>query len=316
MTAKTATLLILLALIALSPIFFPSNFYYRVGALIFINGLAVTGMVILIGYAGQISLGHAGFFGIGAYSCALMPELWGLHPLLAAVLGAAISGGLAWLVGRPILRLQGYYLAVATLGFGILVYMVLTNESALTGGPDGRSVADSGLPDLVEAMGLDLSNSQFWYWMCGLVLLIGAWLALNLHDSPTGRALRALHGSEVAARTVGVDVARYKLQAFVISAVYASVAGSLLALQNKFITPDVAGYMHSIEFVTMAVLGGANSVLGAIFGAGILTLLPQVLTLFAEYEYLLLGLIMMLVMIFLPNGLLPSILKLIRGKDE
>lgn len=313
---RTATLLVLIPLIALAPIFFPSNFYYRVGSLIFINGLAVTGMVILIGYAGQISLGHAGFAGIGAYACALMPVHWGVPVVLAALIGAAISALLAWLVGRPILRLKGYYLAVATLGMGILIYMVLVNEVALTGGPDGIQVPDSGLPDLAEAIGIDLRNAEFWYWFCGIVLVIGAVLALNLYDSPTGRALRALHGSEVAARTVGVDVARYKLLAFVISAVYASAAGSLLAMQNQFVTPDIAGYMHSIEFVTMTVLGGAGSVLGAIFGAGILTLLPQVLTVFAEYEYLLLGLIMMLVMIFMPNGLLPSIMKLIRGKDE
>ena len=313
---KTATLLVLIPLIVLAPIFFPSSFYYRVGSLIFINGLAVTGMVILIGYAGQISLGHAGFAGIGAYSCALMPIHWGIPPVLAAVLGAAISAGLAWLVGRPILRLKGYYLAVATLGFGILVYMVLTNETWLTGGPDGMTVPDSGLRDLAKSIGINLKNSEFWYWLCAIVLVIGVWLALNLQDSPTGRALRAVHGSEVAARTVGVDVAKYKLQAFVISAVYASISGSLLALQNKFITPDVAGFMHSIEMVTMAVLGGVGSVLGAILGAGLLTLLPQVLTVFAEYEQLVLGLVMVLVMIFLREGLLPSILRKLRGAGE
>ena len=146
--------------------------------------------------------------------------------------------------------------------------------------------------------------------------MIGAWLALNLYHSPTGRALRALHGSEIAARTVGVDVAHYKLVAFVISAVYASVSGSLLALQNKFITPDVAGFMHSIEMVTMTVLGGAGSVLGAIMGAAILTTLPQVLTIFQEYEQLMLGLVMMLVMIFMREGLLPSITRRIRGRAE
>lgn len=316
MTEKRWTLLILAVLIALSPFFFPSSFYYRVGTLIFINGLAVVGMVILIGYAGQISLGHAGFAGIGAYSCALLPAQFGVPVALAALIGAGLSAALAWLVGRPILRLKGYYLGVATLGFGILVYMVLMNEVWLTGGPDGIGVNDPGLRDLLKSLGLNLKAAEFWYFLCGLVLLIGAWIALNLHDSPAGRALRALHGSEVAARAVGVDVPRYKLKAFVISAVYASVAGSLLAMQNKFITPDVAGYMHSVEMVTMAVLGGAGSVLGATLGAGILTLLPQVLTVFAEYEQLILGLIMMLVMIFLPAGLLPSLMKLIRGKDE
>ena len=316
MASKRVTLLILAALVIASPFFFPSSFYYRIGSLIFVNGLAVTGLVILICYAGQISLGHAGFAGIGGYACALLPTHLGLHPGLAAVAGAILSGGIAWLVGRPILRLKGHYLAIATLGFGILVAMVLANEAWLTKGPDGIEVPDLGLNDVLELVGLDLSNSQFWYWFSGLVFVLGAWVALNLYDSPTGRALRALHGSEIAARTVGIDVARLKLQAFVISAVYASLAGSLLALQNKFITPDVAGFMHSIEWVTMAVLGGAASVLGAFFGAAILTTLPQVLTVFQEYEQILLGLVMMLCMIFMREGLLPSVLRAIRGKDK
>lgn len=313
---KWASLGILALLIGLSPLFFPSSFYYRVGALIFVNGLAVTGLVILIGWAGQISLGHAGFAGIGAYACALAPVHLGIPPALSVVLGAAISGLVAWLIGRPILRLRGYYLGVATLGFGILVSMVLSNESWLTGGPDGMAVPDLGLRGLLNDLGLGIKNTEFWYWFAGLIMLIGAWLALNLHDSPTGRALRALHGSEVAARTVGIDVARAKLAAFVISAVYASVSGSMLALMNKFVTPDVAGFMHSVEMVTMTVLGGAGSVLGAILGAGILTLLPQILTVFAEYEQVMLGAIMMLVMIFLPQGVVPAILRLIGGRGK
>lgn len=313
---KWISLGVLAVLIALLPLFFPSGYYYRVGALIFVNALSVVGLVILIGYAGQISLGHAGFAGIGAYACALAPEHLGLHPALAVLLGAVVSGVMAALIGKPILRLKGYYLAVATLGFGILVSMVLTNERALTGGPDGMNVADLGLRSLLRDMGWRLSGGEFWYMICGVVLLVGAWLALNLFDSPSGRAMRALHGSEVAASTVGVDVPRQKLRAFVISAVYASVAGSLLALQNGYITPDVAGFMHSVEMVTMAVLGGVGSVLGATFGAAILTLLPQVLTVFAEYEQLVLGLVMVLVMIFLPQGLLPSIARRLKGRDE
>ncbi|MEY9196303.1 branched-chain amino acid transport system permease protein [Sinorhizobium fredii] len=316
LSSKTNTLLALAALIALAPLFFPSSYYFRVGSLIFVNGLAVTGLVVLIGYAGQISLGHAGFVGIGAYACALAPVHLGLNPLVAAGLGAALSGAIAWLVGRPILRLKGYYLAVASLGFGALVSMVLANEAGLTGGPDGMTVPDPGLRALLKSVAIDLSNAAFWYAFSAVVLVIGAWLALNLYHSPTGRALRALHGSEVAARTVGVDVARFKLQAFVISAIYASISGSLLALQNKFITPDVAGYMHSIELVTMTVLGGAGSVIGAISGAVILTTLPQVLTVFQEYEQVMLGLVMMLVMIFMRDGLLPSLSRKIRGRGQ
>ena len=313
-SSKHLTLLVLAAIILIAPFGFPSNFYYRIGSLIFVNGLAVTGLVILIGFAGQISLGHAGFAGIGAYACALAPQYLGLHPALAMLLGTALSAAIAWLIGRPILRLQGYYLAVATLGFGILVSMVLANEAPITGGPDGHEVPELGLRKLLETIGLDLSNAQFWYAFTGLFLLAGTWLALNLHDSPSGRALRALHDSEIAARTVGVDVTRYKLSAFVLSAVYASLSGSLLALMNKFITPDAAGFLHSIELVTMTVLGGAGSVPGAVAGAALLSMLPQVLTVLQDYEHMILGLIMMLVMIFMPSGLVPSLSWLLRGR--
>lgn len=314
LSSKHLTLLVLAAIVLIAPLGFPSNFYYRIGSLIFVNGLAVTGLVILIGFAGQISLGHAGFAGIGAYACALAPQYLGLHPALAMLFGTALSAAIAWLIGRPILRLQGYYLAVATLGFGILVSMVLANEAPITGGPDGHEVPELGLRKLIETIGIDLSNAQFWYAFTGLFLLGGTWLALNLHDSPSGRALRALHDSEVAARTVGVDVARYKLSAFVLSAVYASLSGSLLALMNKFITPDTAGFLHSVELVTMTVLGGAGSVPGAVAGAALLTMLPQVLTVLQDYEHMILGLIMMLVMIFMPSGLVPSLSRLLRGR--
>jgi branched-chain amino acid transport system permease protein len=259
------------------------------------------------------------FLGIGAYAVRARRRrisacIRRSCPLCSA---SALSAAIAFLVGKPILRLKGYYLAVASAGLRHpRLAMVLSNEAQLTGGPDGMAVPELGLRAVLKAIGIDLSNTEFWYAFSGFVLVIGAWLALNLYHSPTGRALRALHGSEVAARTVGVDVAHYKLVAFILSAVYASVSGSLLALQNKFITPDVAGFMHSIEMVTMTVLGGAGSVLGAILGAAILTTLPQVLTVFQEYEQLMLGLVMMLVMIFMREGLLPSIARRIRGRAE
>lgn len=313
-SSKQITLLVLLVIIAIAPLFFPSSFYLRIGSLVFVTSLAVISIVILTGYVGQISLGHAGFIGIGAYACALAPVHLGISVLSASILGAVLSGALAWLVGKPILRLRGYYLSVATLGFGMLIYMVLNNEVWLTGGPDGIQVADPGIRSLLKSWGLSLNNAEFWYAFSGFVLLLGAWIALNLKHSATGRALHALHGSEVAARTVGIDVARFKLRGFIISAVYASVAGSLLAMQNRFVTPDVAGFMHSVEIVTMAVLGGAASVVGAILGATILTALPQILTFLQEYEQIVLGLIMMLVMIFLPGGVLPSLLRMLRGR--
>lgn len=279
----------------------PSSFYLRVAALVWISALAVIGLNLLMGFAGQVSLGHAGFFGLGAYAVAVLPAQFGLHPLLAVVAGAAICGGIAFLVGRPILKLKGHYLAVATLGFGILIAMAISNEAWLTGGPDGMPVSRLTL------FGWRARGADTWYWITGGLLVVGAWIAVNLVASPTGRALRALHDSEVAARVAGIDVARYKVKVFVISAVYASVAGSALALVNGFITPETADFMHSIELVTMVVLGGMGSVLGSIVGAAILIVLPQVLTAFHEYEHLLLGLMMMVIMIVLRSGIVPSL---------
>jgi len=313
---KHLSLLVLAVAILVAPLFFPSGFYYRIGGLVFINGIAVTGMVILIGYAGQISLGHAGFAGIGAYSCALAPVHLGIPPVAAIGLGAVLSAMLAWVVGRPILKLHGYYLGVATLGLGSLITIILSNEIQWTGGPDGIAVPDLGLRGLLRSYGLRIGSGELWYWLAAAVMMVGAWLALNLFESSTGRALRALHTSEVAARTMGVNVPRYKLHAFVISAVYASVSGSLLALMNRLITPDVAGFMHSVQMVTMAVLGGVSSVVGAILGATILTALPQLLTVFQQYEHMILGLVMILVMIFMPQGLLSTLLKRFRAGDD
>jgi branched-chain amino acid transport system permease protein len=299
--SRLAPLLALAAVIAAAPLVFPSSFYYEIGASIFIAGLAVVGLNLLMGFAGQVSLGHAGFWGLGAYAVAVGPAHLGIPPLASLLLGLLLSVAVAWAVGRPILRLRGHYLAVATLGFGFLVAMVLTNEAAWTGGPDGMSVAR------LDILGLVIRGSRLWYWVSAGVLLAGMWLALNIVDSPTGRALRALHDSQVAAAVNGVDVARYKLAVFTISAGYASLAGSMAAFSDAYITPTSAGFLQSIELVAMSVLGGMGSIPGAVVGAAVLKALPQVLTFLHDYEHVVLGLIMMLIMIFLPAGLLPAI---------
>ena len=286
---------------ALLPAFFPSAYYYRVAALVFVFALAAIGLNLLMGFAGQVSLGHAGFIGIGAYAVAIGPTHFGLPPWLSFVAGAALSAIVAFLVGRPILRLKGHYLAVATLGFGVLLSIVFTNEAKLTGGPDGMSV-----PHLV-LFGWTARGSETWYWISAVSFMIGAALALNLLDSPAGRALRAIHDSEVAARMLGIDVARMKLTAFVISAVYASIAGSYLALFNGLITPEVSGFLRSIELVAMVVLGGMGSIMGSLVGSAIIVVLPQALTFLHEYEHMALGLILMGVLIFLRGGVVPSL---------
>ncbi len=306
LSARYGTLIGLAIVIAVIPWFFPSGFYFRVAALVWVTGLAAVGLQVLMGQAGQVSLGHAGFVGIGAYAMALGPKYLGLPVLACLPLGAALAGLVAFFVGKPILRLKGHYLAVATLGFGMLVTMVLVSEVGITGGPDGIRIPR------VELFGWRIRGAESWYWVTGGALLLGVWLALNLQDSPTGRALAALHDSEVAARTVGVDVARKKLTAFVIAAVYGAVAGALLAMLNGFVTPDAAGFLASVEYVTMVVIGGLASVPGAVVGAALLVLLPQVLTVFHDYEHALLGLLIMLFMIFLRQGIVPGLAGLLR----
>jgi branched-chain amino acid transport system permease protein len=298
---RTGGLVVLGLILLLLPLVLPNRFYVSVAVLIGINALAAVGLNLLVGYAGQISLGHAGFFGLGAYACGLLPTHLGVPPLLAPLIGVAVVAGLAFAVGRPILRLKGHYLAMATLGFGILVSLLIGNERELTGGPDGMQV------ERLVLFGARLRQPGVWYWIVAAFLFLGVWVALNIVDSPTGRALRALHDSEVGARVNGVDVASYKLLVFVVSAVYAALAGALNALYAGLITPDLAGFLRSVEFLTMVVLGGMGSTFGAVVGAAALTSLPQFLTAFHEYEQLVLGLVLMACMIFLPQGIVPTL---------
>ncbi|MDR6755838.1 branched-chain amino acid transport system permease protein [Mycoplana sp. BE70] len=303
LNSRFLPLVVLAVIIAIVPLVAPSGFYLRVAALVWTFSLAAMGLTILMGYAGQVSLGHAGFLGIGAYSVALGPEYLGLHPLAALVLGAVLAGLIAWIVGKPILKLKGYYLAIATLGFGMIVSLVITGESDFTGGPDGMKVARATL------FGLKLSGASTWYWVTAGVMLVGAAIALNIGASPTGRALRALHDSEVAASATGIDVASKKLNAFVLAAIYGAVAGGLIGLMNGLVTPDVAGFMNSIELVAMVIIGGLGSVFGAVVGAAFLVVLPQALTALHDYEQMVLGLLIMVFMIFLPAGIVPALRK-------
>ena len=302
------TLALLAVVIAVLPFVFPSSYYFRVASLVWVSALAAVGLNILMGQAGQVSLGHAAFFGIGAYAVAIGPTHLGIPSWAALLIGAVLSAALAYLVGRPILRLKGHYLAIATLGPRGARRARHHHREPLD--RRARRHARRGL----TLFGWRVSGSYTWYWVTGGLLLVGTWIALNLDETPTGRAFRALHDSEVAAQVVGVDVARFKLQAFVIAAVYASLAGSALAFMNGFINPDQAGFLHSVELVTMVVLGGLGSVVGSIVGAALLVTLPQALTVFQEYEHLLLGLIIIVAMIFMRNGIVPSLSSLLLRK--
>jgi branched-chain amino acid transport system permease protein len=298
---RTGGLAALALVVLLLPLALRNSYYYEVAILVGLNAIVCVGLNLLIGYAGQISLGHAGFFGLGAYASAILTARYGWPA--AAAMPAAVTGValLGYFIGRPILRLRGHYLAMATLGMGIIISIVIVTEDRLTGGPDGMQV-----PPLALA-GHALAGERTWYWVIGTLLLVAVWLAQNLVDSPHGRALRALHGSEIGAEVSGIDSARHKVRVFVISAVYAAFAGSLAAHYAGFITPGKVTFFHSIELVTMVVFGGMASTFGAVIGAAVLTTLPQALTLFQEYEMPVFGAVMMATMIFMPRGLVPTL---------
>ncbi len=299
--SRYAGLLVIAAVLAVLPFLLPNNFYLDLAIRMLINACIVLGLNLLIGFAGQISLGHAGFLGIGAYASAVLTTHYGWTPVGAMLAGALAAGVLAALVARPIFKLKGHYLAMATLGLGIILSIVIRNEAMLTGGPDGMPVPSFAL------FNFEIAGEKQWYWVLSGILLLSLWASLNLIDSPFGRALRALHGSEVAAQVVGVDLARYKLAIFVLSAMSASLMGSLTAHYVGFVTPNVADFFHSIELVTMVVIGGMASIYGSVVGAVLLTALPQALAGFEGWETVAFGAILMFCMIFLPKGLVPTL---------
>lgn len=312
-SASRKPLLFLAAFIAVLPLALANNYTYEVAILVGLNAIVCVGLNLLIGFAGQISLGHAGFFGLGAYGSAILAARYGWPPLVALPVAVAAVGLLAWAIGRPILRLKGHALAMATLGLGIIVSIALATEDGITGGPDGMAVPSLSFLDH------SLTGEKAWYWVVGIALLLSVWVAQNLVDSPRGRALRALHGSEPAAGALGIEPAAHKLSAFVISALFAAFAGGLAAHYSGFITPAKASFLHSVELVTMVVFGGMASTMGAVVGAAVLTTLPQLLTVFKEYEMVLLGAVMMATMIFMPKGLVPTLERLLaaaRGKPR
>ncbi len=283
---------------------------YLLGALIFIalNAMAALGLSLVMGFAGQASLGQAAFFAIGAYVSGVLTASHGWNGWAALAVAVAAGALTALAIGVPIFRLSGVLLAMATLGFGVIVYYVLVNWSGVTGGPSGLT----GIPPLALA-GVRFDTDRRMFWLAWGALLLALGLAGNLVDSRIGRALRAMHGSEAAAEALGVDTARLKLAVFAAAGGVTALAGALYAHYVTFINPAPFGFAYSVELVVMVVLGGVASLWGAVLGAAAVVLLVEglrsALPLLsashgaAEYEIVLFGLVLMLFMIFLPGGL-------------
>ncbi len=261
--------------------------------------LVSIGLSLLMGYAGQISLAQAAFFGIGAYTSGILTTRFGLNPWAAMPAGMVLCGLVAWIVGVPALRLKGHYLAMATLGFGVIVNIFLAEQVNLTGGP-------SGLTDIpaMRIAGFKISSEIAWYYLVWGIVFCALIFCLQMLHSRVGRALRAIHEEEKAAESMGVPTARYKVQVFILGAVLAAIGGSLYAHYVTCINPSSFNLMWSIRFMLMVMVGGMHSLWGALAGTVLMTFVGnEWLQMFAEFEVLVYGSILLAVALFLPGGI-------------
>ncbi|HTS51652.1 MAG TPA: branched-chain amino acid ABC transporter ATP-binding protein/permease [Burkholderiales bacterium] len=263
------------------------------------------GLDILVGWTGQISLGHAGLYAIGAYTSALLATRAGWPFWISAPAGVALAGAAGALLAIPSLRAKGPYLAMVTLAFGFMMEVTSNRWQGLTNGPMGIS----GIPAPTLLDGEEMTPTQY-FWLIAGVALLCQLLVNNLLGSRVGRTLLALRGSEIAAQTVGVNVYRWKVLAFVISSVYAGLGGVFFAHQNGFINSDTFVFALSVSFLTSVLMGGSGTLYGPLAGSVILNLIPTVFARLHEYHLYIYGGIILVTIIFLPDGIVGSLRKL------
>ena len=291
-------LLAFLAVVAVVPWLLPNQYLVHVVVLAGLYVILAVGLNLVMGYANQVSLGHAGFYGLGAYVSAVLSVRYGLSPWLGMPIAAVATGALAYVVGIPTLRLTSYYLGMATLGIGVVLQLAFVQLHGITGG-------SSGLAGILpwDLGPLRFTTSTQHYYLVWVFAGLALWVARNLVNSRVGRVLRALGESEAAAEAMGVDTAAEKRRVFVLSAVYASVAGSLYAHYITVISPEIYSFLFSVVLVLMVAIGGIGLFWGAVVGAVLLTILPEALRKFGDWEVPLYGLALIVVILFLPRGI-------------
>ena len=265
---------LLLALVA-APWLMPEYFLAQL-SFILIYGIVGLGLMLLSGYTGLISLGHAAFLAVGAYTEAFLAARGWPFPLSLAC-AAVLAAATGIVVGLPALRVKGIYLAIATMSFGFIVEEVLARWESVTGGNSGRSVGH------LQIFGWKADSEASFYYVALVVAALVTVGILNLLRAPTGRAFVAIRDSEISARSMGISLARYKTTSFALSAAITGIAGALYAHKLRILTPDQFTIMQSNEMLMMIVVGGIGSVHGAFFGAAFVIALPQVIALVKDY---------------------------------
>ncbi|MDV6378710.1 branched-chain amino acid ABC transporter permease [Sporosarcina sp. GW1-11] len=292
------------------PLVVTQSFFITQATFAGIYAIIAIGLGLLMGYAGQISLGQAAFYGIGAYTTSVLTTTLGWSPWLSLPVALLVSGLLAFVMGYTMSRLSGYYLAMATLAFGIIVHTLLVEWKGITMGASGLY----GIPQL-SLFGMTINQGVPYYFLVWFFVLIVLILSLNIVHSRAGRALRSIHDSEIASSSMGVNTGQYKMQVFVLSAMFAGLAGWLFAHMSYSISPSAFTFDASILFLAMVVLGGSGSVWGALIGTLLIRLVgitvhalgEQFPFITSDFEHVIYGLILILVVIFLPRGLFPTI---------
>ncbi len=300
---KGATIpaLIVAGMLAAVPLMVANTFQLRVVMLFLIYALVALGLNLLVGLVSLVSLGQAGLYALGAYTVAILATKTGAG-FFPAMLGAIAMTALAGVaLSYPTVRIRGVYLAVVTIAFGLIVQNVAIDWRALTGGTLGIS----NVPRV--NLGTGPLSTQDLYFLIAVMTFIGFVLHHNLMHSKVGRAMRAVAQSETAARALGIDPTRQRVLAFVLSSVYAGVAGGLYAYLNRYVNPDTFSFSDSIRFLLMVILGGAGTSFGPLIGAGILTWIPNVLQAFGKWQLFAYGALLALVIFFLPKGIVGSL---------
>jgi branched-chain amino acid transport system permease protein len=270
-TPKVKLWTLLLVIGAYSIPFFLSAYTISLGIFIAVACIGAVGINLLIGLTGQISVGHAAFMGIGAYSSAIIYGKLGMPYLFSLISAGFIAAACGMVVGIPSVRLKGFYLAIATLAFQFIVEFVLTVWRSVTGGPDGLATTPPSI------LGYSFKSELSYYFLCVTVLILGVLVFLNIRRSKYGRIFTAIRDRDIAASALGVNIFRYKLLAFAISSFYAGISGSLFGHYVLLITPEQFNIWLSIEYVAMIIIGGLGTVKGAILGAVFIGLLPEII---------------------------------------
>ena len=265
----------LLAIVVIALPFVMDDYYVGESTWVFIYGICGVSLMVLVGYTGLVSLGHAAFLGIGAYAHAFFLK-HGMPWIPSVVLAVIITTACGLIVGLPALRMTGIYLAIATLAFSVIIQEVFSRWESVTHGFAGMKV------DKPVIFGVEFHDERSFYYLCLFFLVIVLWLTRNLLRAPTGRAWIAIRDSEIAAQSMGVNLAIYKSMAFAYSAAVMGLAGALFAHKIAFLAPDIFTILLSIQFLLLVIVGGLGSLHGAIFGAVFVALLPPVIAILRD----------------------------------